>query len=78
MSRTAKLILIGLLIVENGYMLIRWIQEASQANDVGRQWIRIIIPGIMIVQSLATFVFVWLADKIAGRRKGKEIEQENA
>ena len=74
MSKTAKLILVGLLIVENGYMLLRWMQEASQTNDVGRQWIRIIIPGIMIIQSFATFVFVWLADKIAGSRKERKIE----
>lgn len=71
MRKNAKLILIALLLIENGYMILRWIQEASQTNDVGRQWIRLIIPAIIVIQSVTTFIFVWLIDKFLKYRKTK-------
>ena len=51
--------LILLLFLSNGMFLWLWILESSNTNEVGKQWIRLIFPAIMIVSSmLLTGVYV--------------------
>ena len=53
----------------NGYFLGVWRSEWMNTNDVGRQWIRLIIPAMMIVTSVGILVVVWITDRITRKRK---------
>ena len=53
----------------NGYFLGVWRSEWMNTNDVGRQWIRLIIPAMMIVTSVGILVVVWITDRITKKRK---------
>jgi hypothetical protein len=38
-------------------------------NEVGRQWIHLIIPVMMLVASVGVVLVVWLMDRLVGRGK---------
>jgi len=40
------------LFITNGYFIFRLITNLGETNEVGRQWIRLIIPAIMIILSI--------------------------
>lgn len=64
-STIALSTLLGLV---NGYFLGVWRTEWMNTNDVGRQWIRLIIPGMMLVISIGIIVVVWVTDKFTGKK----------
>lgn len=52
--------LLTVLLIANGYLAWGWIADASGANDVGRQWIRITMPAMMLISS-ATIAIIYYA-----------------
>ena len=78
MSNHAKVILVIALLLGNGYLLMSWLKGASETNDVGRQWIRIIIPGMMVIFSLGIAAIVWVVDRIVRSKRQTGIKQPAA
>jgi hypothetical protein len=39
------------------------------ANDVARQWMRLIIPIMMLVASVGILVVAWIIDRITRKKK---------
>ena len=84
MRSGSKITLGTLLGLVNGYFLGGWRFEAMNTNDVGRQWIRLIVPAMMLVTSVGLVVVVWFTDKLIvwimnrliGRRKTKTSNQQ--
>jgi len=67
--RTGSKITLGTLLgLVNGYFLGVWRQDWIGANEVARQWIRLIIPAMMLIASAGIFVVVWIADWATGRK----------
>jgi hypothetical protein len=69
MRTGSKITLSTLLGLVNGYFLGVWRSEYMGANDVGRQWISLIIPTMMLVASVGVVLVVWLTDRLVGRGK---------
>ena len=69
MRSGSKIILGTLFGLVNGYFLGVWRSEYMGANDVGRQWISLIIPAMMLVASVGVVLIVWLTDRLVGREK---------
>jgi hypothetical protein len=68
--RTASKIALGTLLgLANGYFLGVWREEWMNANDVARQWMRLIIPSMMLVASVGILVVAWIIDRIT-KKKG--------
>ena len=68
--RTGSKITLGTLLGSvNGYFVGVWRSEWMDTNDVGRQWISLIIPAMMLVASAGVVLIVWLTDRLVGREK---------
>jgi hypothetical protein len=65
----SKVILGTLLGLINGYFLGIWRPEWMDTNDVGRHWISLIIPAMMLIASVGVVLVVWLTDRLVGREK---------
>lgn len=67
--RTGSKITLGTLLgLINGYFLGAWRFDWMNTDDVGRQWIRLIIPVMMLVSSVGIIVVVWFSDRIAKKK----------
>lgn len=64
-----KIILGTLLGLVNGYFLGVWRQEWMGTNDVARQWIRLIIPVMILTASVGVVLVVWITGRLVGRGK---------
>jgi len=69
MRAGSKITLGTLLGLVNGYFLGVWRSEWMDTNEVGRQWIRLIIPAMMLVASVGIVVVVVISDRITTKRK---------
>lgn len=47
---------IGILLILNTYFICLWIQESLSTNSVGKQWISLIFPSLMLVFSAVVLV----------------------
>jgi len=62
MKQTSKIVLATFLGLVNGYLLGEVREQWNGASDVGRQWIRIIVPCMMVISSLVIVAIVVAAD----------------
>jgi hypothetical protein len=69
MTKPFKRALVALLLLVNGFFLVIWLAERSSTNEVGRQWIRILFPCLMLFSSLVVVGLVWGADWVCRRRR---------
>ncbi len=74
MKNKTKIILALLLGLINGYFLGVWREQWIEANDVSKQWIRLIIPCMMIIFSTSIFIVVFFVDMIFRKIIKREIE----
>ena len=44
--------LILILCLWNGFLIWKWVVDTTGTNDVGRQWMRLLIPLLMLVSSV--------------------------
>lgn len=76
-------ILIVLLLITNGYFIFQLIQAMNYAQinawplsqDVGWQWARIIIPGMMLVSSLVIICIYYFVLFVLAKFKGNKNAQ---
>jgi hypothetical protein len=74
--RTGSKITLGTLLgFVNGYLIAVWRSEAINTNDVGRQWIRLIIPGMMIIASVSLILVAWVVDRISRMKREESSNQ---
>jgi len=74
MTNPAKASLVIALFLGNGYLVVGWLNSVPETNDVGRQWLRIIVPIMMVLYSLVSSAVVLAIDWIVETRKKKGIE----
>ncbi len=68
-------ILIVILCLSNGYFIFQWMKDAAATNDVGRQWIRLIMPIVMLATSFFIAMVYFLIRYLARRLLRKNEQQ---
>lgn len=71
--KNLKKIKIGILLILNTYFICLWIQESLSTNFVGKEWINLIFPSLILVFSIVVLVVFMIIEFLLKNQKANEI-----